>query len=69
MNIEKARKVCLGYFCARAARCGLYIQRISDTRPIRPWMSDKTGEDCHHFTAATDIDRPVMAADLEGGIA
>lgn len=39
--LVKSRKVCLGYFCDRAARCGLYIQRIADTRPIRQWMSSQ----------------------------
>lgn len=68
--ILKARKACLGYFCARAARCALYIQRIADTRPIRPWMPADVGDDCHHFIAAPDLDHPrAEPADLEGGLA
>lgn len=68
--LVKARKVCLGYFCDRAARCGLYIQRVADTRPIRHWMSSHVGADCHHFIAAPDLDHPAaQEPDLEGGIA
>lgn len=68
--LVKARKVCLGYHCTRAARCALYIQRITDTRPIRHWMPSDVGDDCHHFIAAPDLDHPAAApADLEGGLA
>lgn len=68
--VLKPRKACLGYFCTRAARCGLYIQRIADTRPVRPWMPREVGDDCHHFLAAPDLDHPPpLPADLEGGLA
>ncbi len=70
MSIEKARKVCLGYFCGRAARCGLYIQRVNDTQAIRPWRPSPVGDDCHHFIEAPDLDHlQVQPADLEGGLA
>lgn len=68
--LGKARKACLGYFCPRAARCGLYIQRVTDTRPVRPWMSRQVGDDCHYFVADLDLDHSApQAADLEGGLA
>lgn len=68
--LVKSRKVCLGYFCDRAARCGLYIQRIADTRPIRQWMSSQVGADCHHWVPAPDLDHPPTAqTETDGGLA
>ncbi|MFI0609835.1 MAG: hypothetical protein ACH37Z_18320 [Anaerolineae bacterium] len=70
--IVKARKVCPGYGCTLAARCGLYIQRVTDTRPIRLWMPPSVGKDCHHFIDAPDLDHPpagaAQAAELDGGL-
>lgn len=68
--LAKARKGCLGYGCSRAARCGLYIQRIADTRAIRPWMSSTPGEQCDHWQPAPDLDHPpAQPAALDRGIA
>lgn len=68
--ILKARKACRGYSCNLAARCGLYIKRVTDTRPIRPWMPSAVGDACHHFIEAPDLDHPrAEPADLEGGLA
>ena len=68
MTLEKARNVCIRKDCNIRHVCRLHIYQVTGPVPIRPWMSEKTGDACDHFIRTRDIDLAMNDGTLDGGL-